>query len=206
MAKNKFYAVRKGFETGVFFSWDEARKNVQGFPGAEYKGFSNIDDAYAFMEVKNEEVKNDVSLECLDFDNIQKIYTDGSYCSEKNSIGYGVVFVSNDGDELFSDCGRVPINNTSETNVAGEIYAVIRAVNLAIANNFKEVCICHDYEGVAKWLNGDYKAKNPLAKRYVEYMEKHSDKVKVYFKHIKGHSGNKWNNRADTLASLGCSL
>lgn len=28
----KFYAVRKGLNTGIYTNWDEAEKNVKGFP------------------------------------------------------------------------------------------------------------------------------------------------------------------------------
>ena len=39
MAKNKYYVVWAGRETGVFGSWDECRQQVDGFQGAKYKGF-----------------------------------------------------------------------------------------------------------------------------------------------------------------------
>ena len=39
MAKKKIYAVRKGKLVGIFRSWDECRDSVNGYPGAEYKGF-----------------------------------------------------------------------------------------------------------------------------------------------------------------------
>jgi len=39
MAKNKFYVIWKGRETGVFNSWDECKKLITGFEGAQYKGF-----------------------------------------------------------------------------------------------------------------------------------------------------------------------
>lgn len=37
--KNKFYTVWTGRQIGVFASWDECRLQVEGFPGARYKGF-----------------------------------------------------------------------------------------------------------------------------------------------------------------------
>ena len=38
MAKKKIYAVRKGHKTGLFYTWDECKKAVYGYSGAEYKG------------------------------------------------------------------------------------------------------------------------------------------------------------------------
>jgi len=39
--KAKYYAVWKGRKTGVFDSWEACAAQVQGFPGAEYKGFAS---------------------------------------------------------------------------------------------------------------------------------------------------------------------
>ena len=32
----KYYAVRNGYHTGIFNTWDECKKEVSGFSGAEY--------------------------------------------------------------------------------------------------------------------------------------------------------------------------
>ncbi|MDJ1466568.1 ribonuclease H family protein [Cytophagaceae bacterium DM2B3-1] len=39
MAKQKYYVVWKGREAGVYTSWDECKKQIDGFAGAEYKSF-----------------------------------------------------------------------------------------------------------------------------------------------------------------------
>ena len=36
----KFYAVAAGRATGVFRSWDECRRSVNGFSGASFKAFT----------------------------------------------------------------------------------------------------------------------------------------------------------------------
>ena len=54
----KFYAVRKGLNTGIYTNWDEAEKNVKGFPGAEYKKFSTLKDTCDFMESTASAEKN----------------------------------------------------------------------------------------------------------------------------------------------------
>jgi len=45
MAKKKYYVVWKGKETGVFSSWDKAKKLVQSFEGAQYKSFISKTEA-----------------------------------------------------------------------------------------------------------------------------------------------------------------
>ncbi|MDD3630472.1 MAG: RNase H1/viroplasmin domain-containing protein, partial [Bacteroidales bacterium] len=38
MSKNKFYVVWIGREQGIFDSWEECKKQIDGFAGAKYKG------------------------------------------------------------------------------------------------------------------------------------------------------------------------
>jgi ribonuclease HI len=44
MAK-RFYVVWKGRQTGVFENWEECKAQVNGYPGAQYKGFNSRPEA-----------------------------------------------------------------------------------------------------------------------------------------------------------------
>ena len=51
MAKQKFYVVWKGKLPGVYTSWDDCKKQIDGFPEAVYKSFKDKDLAgKAFIE------------------------------------------------------------------------------------------------------------------------------------------------------------
>lgn len=52
----KYYAVKVGKNTGIFTTWPECQENVHGFPGAEYKSFSNLEEAEAYIEKVSTEV------------------------------------------------------------------------------------------------------------------------------------------------------
>lgn len=45
MASRKYYVVWRGRRSGLFASWDEAEKQVKGFPGAQYKSFETREEA-----------------------------------------------------------------------------------------------------------------------------------------------------------------
>ena len=45
--QRKFYVVWQGFAPGIYDSWEECRAQVEGFSGAKYKAFNNIEDATA---------------------------------------------------------------------------------------------------------------------------------------------------------------
>ena len=72
MAKVKFYAVKKGYETGIFTDWSKAKELVTGYPGADYKSFTNEDDAKKYMG----ELEDIVPIDEADLYNI---YVDGSF-------------------------------------------------------------------------------------------------------------------------------
>ena len=46
-AKNKYYVVWRGRLTGIFDSWDECRKQTEGYEGAQYKGYPTLELAEA---------------------------------------------------------------------------------------------------------------------------------------------------------------
>ena len=49
MAKKNFYAVRTGKVIGIFHTWDECKASVDGYPGAEYKGFPTEEAAKEYL-------------------------------------------------------------------------------------------------------------------------------------------------------------
>ena len=53
--KKKFYAVREGRAIGVFETWEECKRQVDGYPGAVYKSFKTYEEAKAAMEKKDQQ-------------------------------------------------------------------------------------------------------------------------------------------------------
>jgi ribonuclease HI len=45
MAKKKFYVVWQGREPGVYTSWDDCKKQIDGFSAAKYKSFPSMEEA-----------------------------------------------------------------------------------------------------------------------------------------------------------------
>ena len=55
----KYYAVKKGRTPGVYRTWEDAKKQVDGFSGAEYKSFEKITDATKYLNW-NKETQPDI--------------------------------------------------------------------------------------------------------------------------------------------------
>jgi len=49
--EKSFYAVAKGRQTGIFWSWAECEASVKGYP-SDFKGFATYEEAAAFLEQK----------------------------------------------------------------------------------------------------------------------------------------------------------
>eukprot|EP00833_Pecoramyces_ruminatium_P008807 jgi/Orpsp1_1/1182839/evm.model.c7180000082854.2 len=57
--KKNYYAIKKGYKTGIFEKWDECKEFVLGYKGAIYKGFSTLSEAQNFMNMgKNNDDTN----------------------------------------------------------------------------------------------------------------------------------------------------
>lgn len=71
MAKKKIYAVKRGNTIGLFDSWDECRESVDGFPNAQFKGFTNIEEAKKYLEsdTENKDKNSEVDREKKDGNN-----------------------------------------------------------------------------------------------------------------------------------------
>ena len=107
----------------------------------------------------------------------------------------------NDGKIIYEDKG---IGFDKEAialrNVSGEVLGAKMAVEFAINNNYKEVTIAYDYQGIESWALGTWKRNNKITSEYNEYMQNKMKEINIRFKKIKGHSGHKYNDLADKLA------
>lgn len=46
----KYYAIKNGLNKGIYTSWEEAKKNVDGYSNAIFKSFYTLDEAEQYME------------------------------------------------------------------------------------------------------------------------------------------------------------
>ena len=49
LGKTKFYAVRRGFRPGIYYSWETCEPQVKFFSGAQFKSFRSYDEAIRFF-------------------------------------------------------------------------------------------------------------------------------------------------------------
>lgn len=228
MAAKKVYAVRKGHKTGIFESWEECKAAVEGFSGAEYKGFPNRAEAeiYCFGKVMTctesaasaQTVTNAVKVNAKASaeasakqdaparhnENLAPnqliTYVDGSYEHSLLKYAFGCVFLMPDGTIYVENGSGNNPESAKLRNVTGEMLGSMFAVRWAIKNGFKSVEIRYDYEGVEKWVIGAWKSKTELTQKYAEAMRRWSAQIQISFTKVAAHSNVYFNEMADKLA------
>lgn len=191
--KKKYYAVANGRIPGIYNSWDECKKQTDGFSGAIFKSFSNKEEAIRFI---NPDYQNKIDL---DDTNCAIAYVDGSYLHEIKKFSFGAVIFHNGNEfhfcEAFSDSELV-----SMRNVAGEIKGAEFAMNYCIEHKIPSLCIYYDYQGIEKWCDGSWKATKPGTIAYKNTYLECAKLINISFCKVVGHSGDKYNELADKLA------
>lgn len=194
----KVYAVKKGYKTGIFENWADCQAATKGFSGSEFKGFATREEAEAYLE------NRDVWVEQIAKDNSDGYlvaFTDGSFDRDLKRYSYGVQFVLPNGIEA-DICGYGSNKEyVDSNNIIGEIFGVINALDWAISNEYEKIKIYHDYEGLSKWISGEWNANSKVGKMYVNlYDRKFKDFLDVKFVKVPGHSNIIYNEKADQLA------
>ena len=130
-----------------------------------------------------------------------QVYVDGSWID--GNIGYGAVILKD--DQLVHEISE-PIENSDRElqnirQVAGELNAVKDAIKWLMENGVIRVEIYYDYNGIENWATGEWQAKNPITQGYRQFIRECT--IGIEWKKVEGHTGNRWNERADQLATAG---
>lgn len=126
-------------------------------------------------------------------------YVDGSYRADTKEYACGAVLIYDGREEHFSKKYSDP-EMAKMRNVAGEIMGSVLAMRYCIDRHIPKLVIYHDYEGIARWCTGSWKATKPGTASYRDFYKKASEQVQIRFVKVKGHSGNAGNELADQLA------
>jgi len=204
-SKNKFYAVVKGRNPGIYTTWKETEAEVKGFSGAIYKGFPTKNEAQEFINRSTITVKHDQAKTISDK---TIIYTDGS-CIDR-ICGFGIVVLT-PSNEKYTYYGRVPSSafdnlNKQQYNDVAELYAIYTSLTLVKGDVILYTDCNYAIVTLTSYIN-DWVKNGTLNKRensklltaiYNEMQIRNID-----FQHVNGHVGIKYNEECDKLADQG---
>lgn len=204
---SKVYAVKVGMTPGLYYSWEECKAVVNGYPGAKYKSFATEEEANAWLNGQTI-TKPTVSHEIDEFADGATvcIYADGASKGNPGPGGYGCVvktllpdgtitreelsggfdLTTNNRMELMGILsGIVSLNKPSVVNVFSDSSCTITALNNGRLDKIsKNPYIADSFPNKDLWLSLAASAK----------------KHELRYHWIKGHDGYAENERCDKLA------
>lgn len=209
MPIKKFYGVRVGRNIGIFDTWKECQKSINGFSGAEFKSFLTLEETEKYIKNDNNIKDNNIKDNNIKY---IKVYTDGA-CSNNGKpnakAGIGVFFAEGDPRNYSGNFDGKQTNNIAEIKAIIKAYEILE--NEILEN--KHVLIFSDskYAINAASSYGKKQDKNgwsiniPNKKLVREIYELFKDK-NVEFRHVLAHTNgtdlNSIGNRtADILAT-----
>jgi len=214
MANKKYYAIASGRKPGIYDNWPAAQAQVNGYPGAIYKGFLTKEEAEAWFKnpvyragsgTRRKREKSFKMAELLPRHGEVTIYTDGGSINNPGPGGYGIIIV-NDGERREISGGyRFTTNNRMELMgcivALQEVEVRDKPVTLYSDSSYVVNGINRGWAASWRqngWLKSDKKmAVNPdLWGRLLDLIAG----LNIRFKWVKGHAGNPLNERCDELA------
>ena len=199
---------------GIYETWDACRVAVSGVAGARYQGVTSREIAEAMLRGEG------LTLEPGAY-----AFVDGNAMG-----GIGVVLIEQ-GEagpisvreraltvyEVFGRAGIPSLDTrakiTAATNSLQNILAELGALYAALEDTppGTTLTVVHDYEGVGAWLEGRWKAKNPIVAEVVTACRGlvEARGLRLGFRHQRGHESTfagrndfaAFNARADKLAT-----
>lgn len=176
-AKNKvYYVVKRGRNPGLYLDKDKALQQIKGYAYGKVKRIKGYGNARAYFHGE----------ELIEEEKIPHLFIDGSYVQHESFSGYGFIVVENN-RIISKDCGTIFDYDIINLHSSGaELYAFIRAIEWAMANDYKFIRIIYDSKSVVQLLDDDplTNGKHPrgkvkLAKIYARY----KDYITIEYEH-----------------------
>ena len=130
-----------------------------------------------------------------------QVWVDGACLQAPLGYRFGWAFVIQQGDrELHRDSGSRLLSGAFEhRNVGAELEAATRALTWCLLNGYKQVTVYHDYQGIAAWPTGAWRAMTPSTREYARFIK--ALPIEIAWQKVPAHRGIAMNELVDQLAN-----
>ena len=151
--KKKYYVVWKGHQPGIYESWDDCRRQVEGFAGAAYKAFESHTAAAAALQeqpakyiFKKEATAKKEKLPFAGNPIHESIVVDAAWNSVQKDMEYQGIYYKT-GNKIFHSGPHA-----NGTNNIGEFLAIVHALAYCQKHGLHELPIYSDSRNAIKWV------------------------------------------------------
>lgn len=216
-----WYAVAKGRQTGVFETWQEAKKHVEGLFSASFKKFPSREEAEAFVRRYQQSTVSSSSPDGTDPDpqhpDTLVAFCDGSALQNGRrgcQAGFACVFPHNTSWNV-----ATKLKEQRATNNRAEYFAALEAMKRANLQNSAQDQVLYIFsdsmllirsmtEWVDNWRKKNWCKANGASVMNRDILEKllgEQGRRRILWRHVKAHTGRKdwksvWNDAADRAA------
>lgn len=197
-----FYAVKRGKVTGIYRTWDECKKNTDGFPKAVFKKFLTSEEAESYMdEPINEprEMNEEEVHEFISDPSVTYSFIDGSCNPATMVYGYGG-YIRHEGKRHYLQGSGKDEEMIAMRNIAGELLGSVKMVDKALELGIKKISVFYDYVGIEMWATGRATRKTRIQSHYYNLMQEAMKAIDIEFIKVKAHIGIEGNELVDRLA------
>lgn len=207
--KQKFYAVRNGLVPGIYLTWADCKRQVDGYANAVYKSFATRAEAEQFLHgrapayTRKSQTAAQPDASVVSDPNAVIVYTDGSCLKNPGRGGYGVVILDGDQRRELARGFILTTNNRMEILACIAALQALKARERIVLHTDSQYVVNSISKGWAKgWRrNGWQRPTGPVVNAdlwqvLLELCEQHD----VTFQWVRGHAGNVENERCDLLA------
>lgn len=214
--KAKIYAVFQGKFPGLYKTWDEASAQVQGFKGAVYKSFSTREEAILWLRQCVLDAKEAVPEHLIDLiktvDTPEKgdkrivIHTDGGASPNPGKGGYGIVLThGRHRKELYAGYELTTNNRMEMLGVIVALQSLKKPSDVILYTDSKYVVDSVSKGWAKKWRSKGWKRSDGQLAENIDLWEQLLNLLNdhtVEFQWVKGHAGNRENERCDQLVEI----
>lgn len=133
------------------------------------------------------------------------IYTDGACSGNPGPGGWGAILMYNDVKKEISGANKETTNNIMEITAVLEALKLLKEeCNVKIYSDSAYVVNAFNQGWIYNWKKNNWKTagKTPVKNKALwEELYEFTQKHKIEFIKVKGHSDNEYNNRCDFLAT-----
>lgn len=178
MSKQKYYAVKSGRQIGIFNTWPECQKQINGYSGALYKSFSCLREAEEYLYMDKIIVMDD---SIIDEDSVI-IYVEGNYCDNIKSCIYGVLILQ--GEKRRIEYEKLLDYPEEIKDEYGVIVATLKALEILYESKYlcKKITIFNNSDLLEDYYFGKLIEQNSNVNGLIKSFEKFNGVFEVEFR------------------------